>query len=168
MKKNFIKTTKELAELPADIDDLAEISVVTQKPLNRALLEEAVRSDSSGACITFAGVVRNHDPAASGTVSLLEYSAHPDATAYLRLIVSETNRVYAHPDDEIAYPIRVAAAHRIGSLNIGDEALLVVVASAHRTEAFKTCTEVVERIKAEVPIWKKQATSTGDIHWVGV
>lgn len=157
-----------LSDASSGADYLTKISIVTQKPLDRLLLEDAVRSNSSGACVTFAGVVRNHDPDASGTVSKLEYSAHPEATNYLQHIIAEANQTHAHPDDELAHPIRVAAAHRIGSLGIGDEALLVVVASAHRREAFRTCTEVVERIKAEVPIWKKQFTSTGDAHWVGV
>ena len=159
---------KPLPNDPSDIDYLAKISVVTEKPLDRLLLEDAVRSSSSGACVTFAGVVRDHDPDAPGTVSRLEYSAHPEATDYLQHIIAEANQTHAHPDDKIAHPIRVAAAHRIGSLGIGDEALLVAVASAHRTEAFRTCTEVVERIKAEVPIWKKQFTSTGEAHWVGI
>jgi len=168
-----VKTTpggphQPLSYASSSADYLAKISVVTKKPLDRLLLEDAVRSNSSGACVTFAGVVRNHDPDASGTVSRLQYSAHPEATDYLQHIIAEANQTHAHPDDELAHPIRVAAAHRIGLLGIGDEALLVVVASAHRTEAFRTCTAVVERIKAEVPIWKKQFTSTGDAHWVGV
>src|SRR5699024_2010687 len=105
---------------------------------------------------TFAGVVRDHDPEAPGKVTGLSYSAYPDATAYLQRIVAESNEVHAHPDDEVAHPVHVLAAHRIGALDVGDEALIVVVASAHRTEAFSKCIEVVERIKAEVPIWKKQ------------
>lgn len=163
-----VNTAQRLPETPAEIAYLTKISVVTHEPLDRILLESAVRSQSAGACITFAGVVRNHDPAAAGEVGRLDYSAHPDATDYLQLIIAEANRLHAHPDDEIAHPVRIAAAHRIGSLAVGDEALILVASSAHRTEAFRACSEVVERIKAEVPIWKKQFISNGGAHWVGI
>jgi molybdopterin synthase catalytic subunit len=64
--------------------------------------------------------------------------------------------------------VRVAAVHRIGHLDVGDLALFVSVASAHRAEAFDVCRAVVEDIKAEVPIWKKQQTAGGTSHWVGL
>lgn len=152
----------------ADASRLVELSVVTSEPLDRQQLENAVSSQTAGAWVTFSGVVRDHDPQAGGEVTQLSYSAHPDATEYLRRIVAESNHVFAHPDDEVAHPVRVVAAHRIGDLDVGDDALIVVVTSAHRSEAFRICSDVVERIKAEVPIWKKQFTSSGDANWVGI
>lgn len=152
----------------SDASHLVELSGVTSEPLDRQQLEKAVRSQAAGAWVTFAGVVRDHDPDAGGEVTQLSYFAHPDATEYLRRIVAESNHVFAHPDDEVAHPVRVVATHRVGDLVVGDDALIVVVISAHRSEAFRICSEVVERIKTEVPIWKKQFTSSGNANWVGI
>ncbi|WP_313816933.1 molybdenum cofactor biosynthesis protein MoaE [Citricoccus sp.] len=137
---------------------------VTEEPLDPVALETSVVSPACGAALTFTGIVRNHDPEATGTVTSLAYSAHPDAGALLAEIVARHVRGPEDPGGEV----RVAAAHRIGHLDVGDLALVVSVASAHRAEAFEVCRAVVEDIKAEVPIWKKQQTATGEAHWVGL
>jgi molybdopterin synthase catalytic subunit len=64
--------------------------------------------------------------------------------------------------------VRLWAEHRLGRLAVGDDALVVVVASAHRREAFAACAELVDRIKARVPIWKKQDYADGTHDWVGI
>ncbi|VXB26442.1 molybdenum cofactor biosynthesis protein MoaE [Citricoccus sp. K5] len=137
---------------------------VTEEPLDPVALESSVVTPACGAALTFTGIVRNHDPEATGTVTSLDYSAHPDAGAVLAEIVTRHVRGPGDPRGEV----RVAAAHRIGHLDVGDLALVVSVASAHRAEAFEVCRAVVEDIKAEVPIWKKQQTATGEAHWVGL
>lgn len=147
--------------------DVVELSVVTENPLDLAALEAAVSSPDAGATVVFKGVVRDHDPEASGTVTALEYSAHPDATAFLREVVAEANATVHNPLDTGPLPVRVAAAHRIGPLDVGDTALVVAVSAAHRQEAFAVCSDVVEQIKARVPIWKQQFGPDGG-HWVGV
>lgn len=147
--------------------DLVELSVVTDERLDAAALESAVSSPQAGAVIVFEGVVRDHDPEAAGTVTGLSYTAHPDATGFLREVVAEAN-VSVHNDlDAGPLPVRVAAAHRIGALDVGDVALVVAVSAAHRHEAFAVCSDVVEDIKARVPIWKQQFGPDGS-HWVGV
>ena len=63
---------------------------------------------------------------------------------------------------------RVWAAHRIGALAVGDSALEVAVAAAHRREAFEACADVVDRIKESVPIWKRERFQDGAHAWVGL
>ncbi|GAA1119527.1 molybdenum cofactor biosynthesis protein MoaE [Citricoccus alkalitolerans] len=137
---------------------------VTESPLDPSAVEASVVTPVCGAALTFTGIVRNHDPEATGTVASLDYSAHPDAGTILAGIVARHVRGPGDPRGEV----RVAAAHRIGHLDVGDLALVVSVASAHRAEAFEVCRAVVEDIKAEVPIWKKQQTASGEAHWVGL
>lgn len=122
-------------------------------------LEECVRAvegPDSGAVVTFAGVVRNED--GGRRVRTLEYSAHPSAEAVLARVASE---VVAHH-----LAVRVAVAHRVGPLVVGDLALAAAVASAHRAEAFAAAAELVDRVKEMVPIWKQQGFTDGDSEWV--
>jgi hypothetical protein len=64
-------------------------------------------------------------------------------------------------------PVRIWAAHRVGLLNVGDLALVCAVSAAHRGQAFSVCSEVVNRIKDRVPIWKEQFFEDGTVEWVG-
>jgi molybdopterin synthase catalytic subunit len=144
--------------------DISGLSGVTATALDAAAVERSVVTARCGAALTFTGIVRNHDPEATGTVASLDYTAHPDAGAILAAIVDRHARGPQDPAGEV----RVAAVHRIGHLDVGDLALVVSVASAHRAEAFEVCRVVVEDIKAEVPIWKRQQTAGGDSHWVGL
>ena len=58
-------------------------------------------------------------------------------------------------------------AHPTGTLQIGDVALVCAVSAAHRRQAFTVCSELVDRIKAGVPIWKEQVFNDGSVEWVG-
>jgi molybdopterin synthase catalytic subunit len=109
---------------------------------------------------TFVGQVRDHDPEADGPVEVLEYSAHPDADTVLRAIVDELAA-----DPEV---LAIAVSHRTGQLEVGDLAVVACVATAHRARAFDVCRELVERVKAEVPIWKRQQLADGSHSWVGL
>jgi molybdopterin synthase catalytic subunit len=132
-------------------------AVVTEDVLLTEDFENWVQSDTSGALVTFRGVIRNHDHGEA--VSSLEYSAHPDAERFLQdcceTVSAETG-------------LMVAAGHRIGALTIGDVALVASVAAAHRAEAFAACERLVELIKAGVPIWKRQHLADGVTEWVGL
>jgi len=120
----------------------------------------AVTTPASGAVVTFIGQVRDHDPDAAGRVTGLDYSAHPDAG---RIIGEIAERVRAqHP------LVNLCVSHRIGHLDVGDLALVAAVASAHRAVAFAACEDLVETVKAEVPIWKKQFEADGAHTWVGL
>lgn len=142
----------------------AVLAGLSERPLDAAAVERSVMTPRCGAALTFTGVVRNHDPEATGTVTSLEYSAHPDAGRILAGIVDRHRREREDPAGEV----RIAAVHRIGHLDVGDLALVVSVTSAHRAAAFEVCRAVVEDIKTEVPIWKKQQTAAGTSHWVGL
>ena len=116
-----------------------------------------VRTPADGAVVTFEGIVRDHDGGRS--VAALEYEAHPSADEVLRAVVARVSA--EHPG------VRIAALHRVGALSLGDVALAAAVASAHRGEAFAACSDLVDAIKAEVPIWKRQVFADGTDEWVG-
>src|SRR5699024_3942147 len=146
---------------------LVELSVVTETPLDVGALETDDAAPDAAATVVFHGVVRAQEPSAAGPVTGLDYSAHPDATSYLRDVVAEANVSIHHALDSVPLPVRVVAAHRLCPLDIGDTALVVAVSAAHRQEAFGVCSDVVEKIKARVPIWKRQFGAEGS-HWVGI
>ncbi|HET9274565.1 MAG TPA: molybdenum cofactor biosynthesis protein MoaE, partial [Gemmatimonadales bacterium] len=68
---------------------------------------------------------------------------------------------------EARWPVRIALEHRIGSLEIGDAAVAIAAAGAHRDEAFAACRFVIEEVKRRVPIWKKEFYADGTVEWVG-
>jgi molybdopterin synthase catalytic subunit len=76
-------------------------------------------------------------------------------------------RLVQEHSGEADRPVRIWAAHRTGMLQIGDPALVCAVSAAHRGQAFEVCAELVDRIKAQVPIWKEQFFSDGTVEWVG-
>ena len=112
-----------------------------------------------GAVVEFSGVIRNHDSGRGGVVGL-DYTCHPDAEDMLAQVVREVAQ--AHPGT------RVLCEHRVGSLQVGDVAIVVAVAAAHRKAAFDCCEDVVNQVKARVPIWKRQHYDTGGHDWVGL
>ena len=132
-------------------------ALVTDAPLDRAALEARVLTRADGALVVFEGVIRDHDHDES--VSSLDYQAHPDAERFLAEVCASV---------ATATGLRVAAAHRIGHLEVGDVALVAVVAAAHRAEAFAACARLVDEIKLGVPIWKRQHLADGPSEWVGL
>ncbi len=129
---------------------------VTPEPIVMDRLEAAVLTDEIGALVTFVGRVRNHDHGRA--VVSLEYEGHPSAEEVLDQLV--TSIAARYPGTSIA------AVHRVGRLTIGDAALGVVVAAAHRGEALSACGALVEEIKATLPIWKLQTFADGTSEWV--
>jgi len=133
------------------------LATITTDAIDEGALRAAVAAPESGAVVTFAGVVRNHD--GGRAVTSLEYQAHPDAERILaeccRAVSAETG-------------LKVSAAHRVGHLQIGDVALYAAASAAHRREAFDACELLVERVKATVPIWKRQYLVDGETEWVGL
>ncbi|PFG21029.1 molybdenum cofactor biosynthesis protein MoaE [Serinibacter salmoneus] len=130
---------------------------------------DAVADPRCGAVVTFLGQIRDHDPGAEGEVTGIAYSAHPDATAALERIAREVVAgAVPHEDVRHEEVVRLAVSHRVGDLAVGDLALVACVATAHRALAQDLCRELVERIKVELPVWKKQHTADGASHWVGL
>ncbi|MBT2496668.1 molybdenum cofactor biosynthesis protein MoaE [Microbacterium sp. ISL-59] len=122
----------------------------------------AVDDARAGAVTTFLGRVRDHDPDAAGEVVALEYSSHPDAERILRDLAEKA--VAAGASGEAI----IAVSHRIGRLPVGSAAVVVAVAAAHRDEAFVVCREMIEAIKRELPVWKRQVEADGTTAWKGI
>ncbi|MEV7827988.1 molybdenum cofactor biosynthesis protein MoaE [Microbacterium enclense] len=135
------------------------IARLSEEPLDLDAHLRAVEDDASGAVTTFVGRVRNTDPDAADAVIALEYSAHPDAPAALERIAAAA----AEGTDAI-----VAVSHRVGRLDVGEAAVVIAVASGHRAEAFEVCRRVIETIKTDLPVWKRQVEADGTTQWKGL
>ena len=142
-------------------------AVLSAEPISVDQAIAAVESDTAGAVVSFSGVVRNHD--GGKQVDRLSYSAHPTAHQVMADVVARLVAEQPSPADGGCQqqPVRIWAAHRIGMLEIGDPALVCAVSAAHRGQAFAVCSELVDRIKAQVPIWKEQFFTDGTVEWVG-
>ena len=117
----------------------------------------AVADPTAGGTALFIGTVRNHDQ--DKPVDRLSYEAHPDALEHLRKVAQRIC------DDPAVTAL--AAVHRTGDLVIGDAAVIVAVAASHRDVAFTACRQLIDELKAEVPIWKHQRFTDGGSEWVG-
>jgi molybdopterin synthase catalytic subunit len=148
-------------------------AVLSAEPISVDQAIAAVESDTAGAVVSFSGVVRNHD--GGKAVERLSYSAHPTAHQVMADVVArlaaEQQAARGEGDGGATgpspQPVRIWAAHRIGMLEIGDPALVCAVSAAHRGQAFAVCSELVDRIKEQVPIWKEQFFVDGTVEWVG-
>jgi len=118
--------------------------------------ERAVTERRAGAVVSFQGVVRDHDHGRS--VVRLDYEGHTTALAVLREVAEEVAA------DPAVYA--VAVSHRVGSLRIGDVALVAAVSTAHRAAAFAACARLVDEAKGRLPIWKHQVFDDGTDEWV--
>lgn len=132
-------------------------AALTEHPILLTEHEELVAHEAAGAVVGFAGVVRDHD--GGRHVVRLEYSAHPLAEQTLAEVLAE---VAAQANGVRA----IAASHRVGSLNIGDAALVAAVAADHRRSAFDTCARLVDAVKERLPVWKHQFFADGTDEWV--
>lgn len=126
---------------------------LTAQPIDVASLERGVRAGSCGAVVTFAGVVRERSDDGR-PVTGLSYEAHESmAAAEFARIADEARERFG--------PCEIAVVHRTGDLQIGEVAVAVVVASAHRGAAFDACEYVIDELKSRAPIWKKEHYADG-------
>ncbi len=132
--------------------------LISTSPLSVDRVLAAVADDRVGGIGLFIGVVRNVDE--DRPVITLDYTAHPSAEDTLRQVTEQTIADRA--------VITAAVEHRTGHLAVGDLAVVVAVGAEHRAEALETCRELIDRIKAEVPIWKEQEFADGETAWVGL
>lgn len=135
---------------------MVERAAIVGTPLSVDAHRLAVERASAGACVVFAGVVRDHDQGRA--VVELEYVAHPSAADVLRSIA---DKVETDPDVQA-----VAVSHRMGRLKVGEPALVAAVSAAHRGEAFAACERLVNDVKARLPVWKRQVFADGTDEWV--
>jgi len=122
-------------------------------------VEAEVRTDSDGAVVTFAGTTRNHNDGQQ--VTGLAYEAYAEmAQKVMGQIFEQAVK---------AFPItRARVVHRLGEVPVGETSVLVVVAAEHRAAAFEACRFLIDRLKDEVPIWKRErlAGDAGE-RWIG-
>ncbi len=131
-------------------------AILTRKPIDLNALYNRVAFPGAGAILTFSGVVR--DNAHGKSVKHLEYEAYAKmAEATMRVIIAEIKSRWQDA--------RVAMAHRIGRLEIGEASLGIAVSAPHRPEAYAASRYAIERVKAILPVWKKEFATDGE-HWV--
>ena len=146
----------EVALLPP-VSGGGELFEITEAPLSLDAMVAAIRQDTCGAIASFLGIVRG--VARGRKVDHLEYDAYPEmALAKMRQIGDEIRTRW--PVD------RIAIAHRVGRLGVGEASVAIAVASPHRHEALQACAYAIERLKEIVPIWKKEVWSDG-AEWIG-
>lgn len=132
------------------------MSLLTRDPIDAGQLLLEARRDSDGGLAAFVGVVRDHNE--GRPIERVEYEAYePMAEAELSRICSEV--AGKSPG------VRLLVRHRLGTLAVGDVAVVVVASAPHRDEAFAACREGIELIKLRAPIWKRETGPSGTL-WV--
>ena len=126
------------------------------EPIDLASLIDEARGPGDGALALFVGKVRDHHQGRS--VRYLEYHA------YEEMALAEMRKVVAAAEETFDVR-RIAAVHRLGKLQIGEDAVAVVVVASHRAPAFDACRQVIDQLKLKVPIWKRETFTDGE-GWV--
>lgn len=130
---------------------------LTREPLDPEGLRRAAGAAGRGAVVVFVGTVRS--PSLGKDVVYLDYEAYEAmAVAQMERIVAET--VAGCPGGA------AFLHHRLGRIEVGEASVVAVAASPHRAEAFAACRDLIEKLKADVPIWKKEVFTDGSV-WAG-
>jgi molybdopterin synthase catalytic subunit len=130
---------------------------ITTEPLSVQALNDLVKRASDGAVVTFDGIVRDNFD--GRPVRALEYEAYAEmAEKKMAEIGTEVQRKFDVGD--------IAMMHRLGHLEIGESSIVIAVAAPHRHAAFEACAYAMDRVKEDVPVWKKEFFADGDAHWV--
>ena len=146
----------EVALIPPVSGGSGDVFRIVTEAIAVDALQDQVRAPEDGAVVTFSGTVRNRT--GERETSYLEYEAYPEMAERVmaRLAAQARER----------WPVgRIGILHRVGRLEIGEISILVSVAAGHRREAFEACHHLVDRLKEEVPIWKKEVGPDGQ-YWV--
>jgi molybdopterin synthase catalytic subunit len=132
---------------------------ITRLPIDVAALVREVEHARVGAVATFVGVVRAESRGDGTALAELEYTAHESmALAEMQRIAAEVAAAHAVN--------AVSAVHRLGNLKLGEASVAVVVSAPHRAAAFAACREVIEKLKADVPVFKREIWADGAGTWV--
>jgi molybdopterin synthase catalytic subunit len=135
---------------------MQRLFAIRETPLSLDECFRAVQRPGAGGVVLFVGTVRDHN--AGQPVTALEYQAYaPMAEKELRAIAEEI---------EAAADVLLACTHRVGALVVGDLAVVCAASSPHRAEAFSACQQLIDRLKARVPVWKREHGEAGP-YWVG-
>lgn len=132
-------------------------SWITREPLDATRILADVGAAHDGAVLLFQGIVRNHND--GRPVTGMRYEAYEAmAEKVLAEIASEAAERLGTP--------RIAVAHRVGELDIGEASVVIAVSSPHRAEAFDAGRYVIEEIKKRLPVWKHEHYADGERRWV--
>ncbi|MFQ5412080.1 MAG: molybdenum cofactor biosynthesis protein MoaE [Phycisphaerae bacterium] len=159
-----------LDQVLADGDEVAVIPPVsggaplprvalTREAIDTDALADEMRRDEAGAIATFVGVVRADTSEDGKTLSALEYHA------YEEMAVEQMQAIRRRAGERFEI-LDAAIVHRLGRLDRGEASIAVIVVSAHREPAFDACRWIVDAIKTDVPIWKKDVWADGSNGWV--
>jgi molybdopterin synthase catalytic subunit len=130
------------------------MSCITPDPIDLSALRAEVDHPSCGATVLMTGQVREEHQ--GRRVERLEYHAyHEMAEDVLEAVVAEVIR--DHED------VRMAARHRVGSLDVGEVSVAVAAAAPHRAEAFAACQACIDALKERLPVWKKEFGPDGEV-----
>ena len=171
MPKLRIAVAEEFANADDVIPEGAEVALIPpvaggsgglfrlqHTPLSLQEVVDAVQGTERGGLVTFSGAVRDHTK--GKRVTRLEYEAYgPMAQKKLAQIGDEAREKWPGT--------QVAVLHRLGTLVPGELAVVIAVSAPHRKEAFRACEFVIDRLKEDVPIWKKEYAEDGEV-WVGL
>ena len=150
-EETLLQEGDEVALLPP-ISGGSERTWLQAEPLSLDALYAEVRSPDRGGLVSFLGVVRNHSRGSQ--IDHLEYEAYaPMAELEMRNIAREITERWPE--------VRIAMSHRVGRLEVGDPAVMIVAAAPHRAEAFEACRFAIDTLKETVPIWKKEFGEDG-------
>ncbi|HUY10709.1 MAG TPA: molybdenum cofactor biosynthesis protein MoaE, partial [Candidatus Dormibacteraeota bacterium] len=148
-------TNSHCSHQPAEDNTLFEI---VREPIDPRVVESSVARSSSGAVVTFCGVVRENADDGEA-VDGLRYEAHEAMAVRSFMEIAQEVRT-RHPDATLAI------VHRVGELKIGEIAVVTVAAAPHRADAFLACREAIDALKARSPIWKQEYYRSGARRWV--
>ncbi|HNO70045.1 MAG TPA: molybdopterin converting factor subunit 1, partial [Pseudomonadota bacterium] len=149
--KTQLKDGDEVALIPPVAGGSALVRL-SRQPLQYDEVIAAVSGPGQGGIVLFAGLVRDHNDGKQ--VVRLDYEAYDEMA--VRKMAEIAARIEAEQPG-----VRVAMVHRVGSLQIGDLAVILAASAPHRGEAFAACRAAIEALKVEVPIWKKEFSPDG-------
>jgi len=130
---------------------------IVRDPIDPRAVEASVRSDACGGVVTFLGIVRELSDDGRRVTGLSYEAYEPMALAEFDVIANEARDRFGD--------VRLAMVHRVGDLTIGEIAVVVVAASAHRGDAFGACQYAIDQLKARAAIWKKEHYVDGMGEW---
>lgn len=131
-----------------------DLLLLVRDPIDSDVLVGYVREPEDGAVVTFDGCVRNHSQGRS--------TLYLDYEAYEAMALGKIREIARQIHERFAIH-RVAIAHRLGRLEIGETSVFIAISSAHRPAAFEACRFAIDTLKRTVPIWKKEYFADGAV-----
>lgn len=139
-KKKLLKSTSEIA--------------LTRDPIDSEKLVAAAKRGEDGAVVVFDGIVRNH--------SRGRQTLYLDYEAYEEMALKQMDELVREARSRFSVR-QVTIVHRLGRLTVGETSVLIVVASAHRAQAYEASRWLIDTLKKTVPIWKKETFVDGAV-----